>query len=43
MSDISATVGLVHLFWVAICIFAAYGFGMFALGYFARKNGWLSW
>lgn len=43
MSDISATWGLVHLFWIVITILAAYGFAMFMLGYMARKRDWLSW
>jgi hypothetical protein len=43
MSNISATVGLVYLFWIALSILAAYGLAMFGLGVLAKKHGWVKW
>lgn len=43
MSNISATVGLVNLFWIVISILAAYGAACFAVGYVVGKRRLLPW
>jgi hypothetical protein len=43
MSNISATVGLVNLFWMVLFFLGMYGLAMFGLGVLAKKHGWVKW